>query len=113
MSKDIRMVRGTSRTFQISVTDAEGNPYNLKDGEKVIFGVKKSASDEELLICKVVTECVDGVCEVELDPEDTGNLAVGKYYYDVGLESSEDYYIIVEMSIFTLAANVTKWGDSA
>jgi hypothetical protein len=113
MTKDIKMIRGTSRTFKISVTDAEGNPYTLKDGEKVIFGVKKQATDEELLICKVVTECVDGVCEVELDPEDTVDLAVGQYFYDVGLESGEDYYIIVEPSTLNIAANITKWGDGA
>jgi hypothetical protein len=111
MSKDINMIRGTSRTFKISVTDAAGNPYAMKNGEKVIFGVKKQASDEELLICKVVTKCVDGVCEVELDPEDTAELAVGQYRYDVGLESGEDYYIIVEPSNLTIAANITKWGD--
>lgn len=113
MTKDIRMVRGTSRTFSVSVTDANGNPYTLQSGEKLIFGVKKQAADEELLICKVVTDCVDGVCTVELDPEDTIELAVGKYYYDVGLQSADDYYIVVELSNFNIAANVTKWGDGA
>lgn len=108
---DIKMIRGTSRTFEISVTDADGNPYTLQDGERVIFGVKKQTTDEELLVCKVVTECTDGVCRVELDPVDTVDLALGRYYYDVGLESGEDYYIIVETSVFNLAANVTKWGD--
>lgn len=111
MAKDIRMVRGTSRTFEIAVTDADGNAYTLRDGEKVIFGVKKNTNDEELLICKVVSECTDGVCKVELDPEDTANLAVGKYYYDVGLQTGEDYYIVVELSNFAITANVTKWGD--
>jgi hypothetical protein len=111
MAKDIRMVRGTSKTFKIAVTDANGDPYTLQAGEKVIFGVKKQAADEELLICKVVTACTDGICEVELDPEDTVDLTVGKYYYDVGLESGEDYYIIVEMSTFSIAANITKRGD--
>lgn len=111
MAKDIKMVRGTSRTFEISVTDADGNPYTLKAGEKLIFGVKRQTADEELLVCKVVTECTDGVCKVELDPEDTAELAVGKYYYDVGLQTGVDYYIIVELSIFTISANITKWGD--
>lgn len=113
MAKDIRMIRGTSRKFEISVTDAEGNPYTLSAGEKVIFGVKKQTTDDNLVICKVVTECTGGVCVVELDPEDTANLAVGKYYYDVGLESKEDYYIIVELSVFNIAANITKWGDGS
>lgn len=111
MAKEIKMVRGTSRTFEISVTDADGNPYTLQEGEKIIFGVKKQTTDEELVLCKVVEECTDGVCRVELDPEDTANLAVGKYQYDVGLQTGVDYYIVVELSIFNLTANVTKWGD--
>jgi hypothetical protein len=111
MASEIKMVRGTSRTFRISVTDAEGRPYNMLDGEKLIFGVKKQTTDDELLVCKVVRECVDGVCVVELDPEDTVNLEVGKYYYDVGLESGADYYNVVALSVFNLTANITKRGD--
>ena len=111
MAKDIKIVRGTSKIFELTVKDADGNPYTLKDGEVVIFGVKRNTNDDELLIRKVVYECNNGVCEVELDPEDTINLAVGKYYYDAGLRTGEDYYNIVELSNFTIAPNVTKWGD--
>lgn len=40
--QDVSMVRGSTQVFEIFVTDASGDAYMLKDGEKLIFGVKKN-----------------------------------------------------------------------
>lgn len=113
MRQKIEIIRGTSNTFNIAVTDADGNPYTMADGDQIIFGVKEKPEAETLLVRKIALECTDGVCTIELDPLDTLGLAYGRYVYDVGLETGFDYYNIIEASPFYIAPNVTRWGDSA
>lgn len=116
MKQDIEIVRGTSNTFDIEVTDANGDPYTLADGEQIIFGVKKKPEHGECLIKKVSTACTDGVCTIEIDPEDTLELPFGKYFYDVGLRSGSDFFQIIgcekfKLPEFHILPNITKWGD--
>ncbi len=111
MANDINIIRGTSKTLKISVTDTGGEPLTIPSGGRLIFGVKEKANDENLVITKVVTEITDGVALVELDPPDTINLKVQRYLYDVGLQIDADYYNIIKASPFMVEQNITKWGD--
>lgn len=113
MRQKIEIVRGTTNTLALSVTDADGNAYTLADGELLIFGVKEKPEDEELLIQKTITDCTDGVAMVELSPDDTIGLKYGRYIYDVGLESGEDYHNIIPASPFVIQPNITKRGDGS
>ena len=38
----ISITRGDTRSFTVSVTDAAGAPYELKDGDRLTFTVKRS-----------------------------------------------------------------------
>lgn len=113
MAHKIEVVRGTSNTFPITVTDADSIPYMLADGEKLLFGVKKEPSDEEYIILKTITSATDGEYVAELMPNDTIGMEYGRYVYDVGLESGENYYNVIEASPFVVQPNVTKWGDGS
>ena len=112
MGQTIEIVRGTTNTLKIEVTDADGNAYNLEDGEKILFGVKKDAKDEALVIRKTVTQLYDGYCTIDLAPADTIGLEYGRYVYDVGLQSGNDYHNIIPVSALVIQPNITKWGDS-
>ena len=113
MKQDIEIIRGTSNTLNIAVTDANGEPLTLSDGEVIIFGVKKRTEHEKCLIKKIITKVTDGVCSVEISPADTESMDFGKYSYDVGLKSGNDYFNIIPCSEFRVCDNVTGRGDSA
>lgn len=113
MAQIVEMVRGTSKTLAITLTDANNDLYTLTEGEVVVFGVKKKPDDDTLLIKKTVTEGENGIYTVSIAPTDTAELPYGKYLYDVGLQSGGAYHSIIEPNPFIIQPNVTKWGDGS
>jgi hypothetical protein len=113
VKKDIQMIRGTTQILNISVTDANKSPYVLGSGEFLLFGVKAKPEDNVYVVLKPVSSGADGVYTVTLAPDDTNHLPYGRYVYDVGLQSGNNYYNIIPTSGFAVLPNVTKWGDGA
>lgn len=111
MAQRIEIVRGTTKTLAITVTDSNNELYTLADGEKVVFGVKRKPEDENPVILKSVASGENGVYAVTLAPTDTENLPFGKYFYDAGVLSGSNYHNIIEPSPFHILPNATKRGD--
>lgn len=108
----ISIIRGTTNTFGISLTDEYGSPVLLEEGQEIVFGVKKKVTDVDCLFVKRTTGLVDDVYCFTIDPSDTIDLDVGKYYYDVGIQHGDSiYYNAIESSTFNLEQNITKLGD--
>lgn len=115
MAQKIRVVRGTTNAFSLLVTDDEGSAYELETGELFRFGVKRRAEDAEYIIEKEITSAdagVDGEYAFEIERGDTINLPFGTYYYDIGLQTDQDYYNVIPASPFEVAKNITKWEAS-
>lgn len=110
MKQRIEIVRGTTNTFHINIADANGAPYTLGSGERVVFGIKSKPESEELLVVKVGEILYEGTYVVKLCPEDTAALPCGKYSYDVGLDTAEDFFNVIEPSPFDIVASVTTRG---
>lgn len=110
MAQGIEIVRGTTNVIEITVTDGDGNLRNLSSGEVILFGVKEHLGDENYMFVRAATQKDLGVYTVELAKEDTEGRACGRYFYDVGLQSGDDFFNILEVSPFIIAPNVTKWG---
>lgn len=113
MEKIIKIIRGTTNTFDISITDESGAAYVLQDGETLRFGVKSSADDSYYCFCKTLTseninESGDAYT-LTLCPSDTEGLMFKRYCYDVGLQSGDDYYNVIPCSGFIVEHNITKW----
>ena len=111
MKQNISVTRARTHRLKLRISGPDGEPYILKDGEKIIFGVKKNLTDSEYVIKKVITEqdSTDYTCSIDLDPADTEVLSPAMdYYYDVGLQSGTAYYSVIDSSKFYLNANVTK-----
>ena len=108
--QEIKMIRGRTQAFALVVTDVDGSPYTLADGEVLRFGVKHMALSQDCLLVKELTaaDAVDGSYVLTLTPEDTAGLPVGHHVYDVGLQSGSHYFTIIEPSDFWLMANVTE-----
>ena len=80
----ISLTRGDTLKAQISITDSEGNPYELQEGDSVRFAMKKSYSDpdsEVLIVKNIPTDTLI----LTLEPNDTKELAFGSYVYDIQL----------------------------
>lgn len=110
VSTAITIVRGTTKTVRFTLTDTEGNPRALADGEVLRFGVKKTADEETCLIEKELTdaEYEDGAYLLILNPADTENLKIDTYYYDLGLQNGPSYFNVIECSRFEVRRNITK-----
>lgn len=108
----IEIVRGTTNAFGISVTDKDGNPFQLEAGQSLVFGLKRRAQGEERVLIKTITNTIDGEYYLELQPDDTCHLEPGLYFYDVGLQHGKSiFYNVIEQSDFVIKPNVTKCGD--
>lgn len=108
MAQRIEVVRGTTNTFQISITDSGGGAYNLGSGEKVVFGVKRKPTDTDCLIEKTAEILGAGLFQVVISPTDTEELSFGKYWYDVGLQKGEDFFNVIEPNPFEIMPNITS-----
>jgi len=114
----IRMIRGTSRTFELSVTAEEDeSPVDLA-GARVIFSVKRSLDEKVPLIKKdsqagaaqvaIQAPTKAGKADIYLVPSDTHTLDAGDYLFDVWvILSSGKRYAVVPPSTLTLEAGVT------
>lgn len=112
MGKNLEIIRGTSNRFDITISDIKDNMYVLSAGEKILFGVKRKPTDTECVFLKTVTTGTDGVYPVEIDPVDTENLAPGKYFYDVGLQAGDEFWNVIEPSVFEIKPNITQRGET-
>lgn len=110
MKTDIEIIRGTTNVLDITVTDASGNLYDVSNGEKLLFGVKRKADDEKYLLIKAADSSQNGVYEIKICPGDTEGLECGRYLYDVAIQSGDEFFNVIEASAFTICKNVTKWG---
>lgn len=111
MINKIKIVRGTTNVFNITINDESGAVYEAESNEKLIFGVKRDPDDTEFVLLKTASFVAsDGVYSVTLAPEDTIDLKCIDYYYDVALQSGANYFNVIEPSPFVIMPNITARG---
>ena len=98
----IYLSRGDSCEIDITIKDDEGDTYNLKSGESLLFSLKKITDQCKTILTKEF-ESISGDLIIRFDEDDTINLAFGEYVYDVILISGGDVYTIIEPTLFTIA----------
>lgn len=109
----IIIVRGTTNSFSVAITDENGDNYELESGEVLRFGVKAKPEDPQYIISKEMTEAnADGEYEFTIEVSDTSDLPFKTYSYDIGLQSGEDYYNVIPTSDFVVAKNITEWEEA-
>ena len=110
LRQTIDIIRGTSKTVNIAVSNADGTPYQLRSSEKLRFCVKRGYEDDVCVIEKELTSIHynDGVYMLHLSPSDTESLDAGRYFYDCGLQIGGEYYMIVERSQFNIIPNISS-----
>lgn len=76
---NIDLTRGDSLKVTINITQ-DGEEYTPQDGDVIRFAMKRYYSDSDALINKTID---NSTLLLELDPEDTKELAFGSYVYDI------------------------------
>ncbi len=111
MIQPFKMVRGATEHMKITIREKGGSVYLLTPEEVLRFGVTKHPGDDGYIIKKEMTaeNESDGSYYFDIMPQDTLSLAFGKYYYDVGVQSGDNYYPVIRCSEFIVADNVTRW----
>lgn len=109
------LVRGTSKTLELVITDADGKAVDIT-GAKIVMSVKAAATDAAPLIQKSsdsitqaeVTVPREGKARIYLVPADTQTLAIKSYVFDVWLVLvSGKRFAVVPPSTFEVQAGVT------
>ena len=115
MKQDQEMVRGTNGVFGIEITNPDGTPFMIIDGQKVVFALKRERTDVNRLVVKTTVNQVEpGVYYLELFPEETLKLEPGMYYYDVSIQwGASGFFNVIEASEFLLKPNISELGDGA
>lgn len=115
MQQNLSMVRGTNFSFGVVLTNPDGTPFVIIDGQKIVFALKRERTDVNRLVVKTTVNQVDpGVYYLELFPEETLGLEPGMYYYDVSIQwGSSGFFNVIEASEFLLKPNISELGDGA
>ena len=98
------MVRGDTLAFSFEV---EG----IDSLETAYFSCKANADDTEYVFQKSLTDGISlvetGKYRVRVAPEDTSNIEVGSYYYDLEIGANSDIFTILK-GILKVEQDVTR-----
>lgn len=104
----VSMSRGDTVYLNVEILDAEGEPYTLKEGDKLYFAAKKKATDRDYAI---PPKLLNGTL-LELTSSDTYDLDFGSYLYDIQLRTADGRSnTIIKPSPLIIEETVTAYGD--
>lgn len=93
MKKNLSMIRGDTLAFTFEIEGLED------DLNSCYFSCKKTISDDEYTFQKSledgITKVEQGKYKVRIAPEDTHDLEIGNYIYDLQIGISADIYTIM------------------
>jgi hypothetical protein len=88
---EIEIYRGSSKTYELTVVDAESEAVDLTSA-RIVLSVKCALDDQAPLIQKDsnvgaaevdITHPKEGIAEIKFVPGDTHTMDVGEYIFDV------------------------------
>lgn len=102
IDNNIRITKGDTATFILDIEDQLGEEYVLQEGDLLTLTVRKNVN-KPILIQKTSTDKYFG-----FNPEDTNELNIGFYEYDIQL-SLEDgsIYTVVTPRMFEICKEIT------
>lgn len=98
----IYLTRGDSAQLHVEITNDLGEIYELEDGDICEFTLKKSTSNNTVLLKKKIINS-----ELKITPDDTRNLKYGEYWYDVQVTlANGDVSTVISPSLFVVLEEV-------
>lgn len=104
----ISMIRGDTETINVSCKDTSGASVPFESGDTIYLTIKTNPREIEKILQKVATEFTDGAAIITFDHDDTKQLKIGTYYYDVQLNRANGTVkTIIPPSNFCIDPEVT------
>lgn len=101
---NLEMVRGDTLAFGFEI---EG----VADIDTAFFSVKLNADEDDYIIKKSIGDGIakveDGKYSVRVAPEDTYNIPIGKYYYDLQIGVNGDIFTVL-IGTLDIEADITR-----
>ena len=88
---DVYMRKGDTEAVNVNVTGVDGEKVDLVDGDIIHLTIKLRDSDTNKILQKSVTEFVNGEALITIYPEDTKELDIRSYVYDIQLTRGNRY----------------------
>jgi len=115
-TNSLSIVRGTTKTISLTITDEAGDAFDLTDAT-IWFSVKKTLADVNPLILKksdtptdiTITSAREGTAEIYLIPSDTFDMDVREYLFDVWVVTATGArYLVTGPSTLEIQNSVTR-----
>lgn len=84
----IIMTKGDTPTFTFEILLPDGNSYEFEEGDSVVFAAKKNKYDDEPAF---MIEADLETKTISFSEEDTKNLELGKYIWELSLNKVDGY----------------------
>ena len=91
---DIHLTKGDSAYLNVEITNDDGTPYAIKEGDTLTMTVKATNGT------KIFSKTVQAYESIIIEPQDTINVGVGRYKYDIQLNTENQVYTIISVSSF-------------
>lgn len=102
-NNNIRMIRGDSGVFTVTITDTNGTPVELTDSDVLTFTLRRTTRDPTIVLQKIIASG-----ELNIKPADTEGLTFGAYIYDIELKRADGYVdTVIPPHKFLLMEEVT------
>ena len=85
-NNNIKIIRGDSGSFDISITDTNGSIVELAENDVLTFTLRRTARNPTIILQKNI---VGG--KLAINPADTEGLVFGAYVYDIELKRADGY----------------------
>ena len=112
----IYLTRGNSATIIFSAKDEAGEYFHPAVGDKIIFSAaEKVGMDPVLRLENTMASSEEDFWAIRFAPEDTQDLKISKYAFDVDIEIYESDVMIDRDTIIgktdTVSPTLVLWGD--
>lgn len=112
-ANNITITQGNSAEIDITPLDEEGKPYELQEGDKVIFKVESCRKE---IIRRVLTaedwDSEQNGLIMVLNPEDTVNLPCKEYTFDcLYIFADGSARTFIDAAMFKVVRAIAKVGD--
>ena len=100
---NISLTRGDTLKLTVTIMQ-DGDIYDVKEGDRIRFALKKNIADTE---CLIIKEIPNNTKLLHLVPSDTKQLPFGVYVYDIELTTENgDVDTFIGPAKFTLTDEV-------
>ena len=99
---EIHLTQGDSAYLNVEITNDDGTPYAIKEGDTLTMTVKATNGT------KIFSKTVQAYESIIIEPQDTINVGVGRYKYDIQLNTENQVYTIIPVSSFFIEEGITE-----